>query len=103
MSDDKYVSENQQRLLRLIQLLAGHELEGLAPGEIAKQNECQPTQVTRDLANLKHFGWAEQIAATGRWRLGPDIVRIATRYMTSLDRARRKVEELSGRFGHPAG
>lgn len=99
MSDDKYVSENQQRLLRLIQLLAGHELEGLAPGEIAKQNDCQPTQVTRDLANLKHFGWAEQIAATGRWRLGPDIVRIASRHMALLDKAERRLDELKSRFG----
>lgn len=98
---DKYVSEQQQRLLRLIQLLAGHEMEGLAPGEIAKLNSCAPSQVTRDLANLKHFGWAEQLPETARWRLGPDIVRIATRHMAALDRAERRVSELKSRFGAP--
>lgn len=96
---DKYISEQQQRLLRLQQLLAGHEMDGLSPGEIAKLNACAPSQVTRDLANLKHFGWAEQLPTTGRWRLGPDLVRIAVRYMASLDRAQRKVDELKSRFG----
>ncbi|MEY2689203.1 MAG: hypothetical protein RL375_3401 [Pseudomonadota bacterium] len=101
MSDDagKYVSDAQQRILGLVQTLAGHELEGLAPGDIAKLNTCSPSQVTRDLANLKHFGWAEQIAATGRWRLGPDIVRIASRHMAALDRADRRLAEIKSRFG----
>lgn len=100
MSDDaKYICEPQQRLMRLIQALAGHEMDGLAPGDIAKLNGCSPSQVTRDLANLKAFGWAEQMPSTQRWRLGPDIVRIATRHMTALDRAERRLVELKSRFG----
>lgn len=101
MSDEagKYISEAQQRLLKLIQLLSGHELEGLAPGDIAKLNGCSPSQVTRDLANLKAFGWAEQLPSTQRWRLGPDIVRIATRHMAALDRAERRLSDLRSRFG----
>jgi DNA-binding IclR family transcriptional regulator len=100
MSDaDKYISDAQQRILRLVVTLAGHEIEGLAPGDIAKLQQCSASQVTRDLANLKHFGWAEQIQATGRWRLGPDIVRVATRHMTALDRADRKLAEIRSRFG----
>lgn len=96
---DKYISEAQQRILGLIQTLAGREIEGLTPGEIAKANNCSPSQVTRDLANLRHFGWAEQIQPTGRWRLGPDIVRIAARHMAALDRAERRVSEIRSRFG----
>lgn len=99
MSDDKYISEQQQRLLRLIQCLAGNEIEGLAPGDIAKLNACAPSQVTRDLANLKAFGWAEQLPTTNRWRLGPDIVRIATRHMTALDRADKRLGEIKSRYG----
>lgn len=96
---EKYISEAQQRILGLVVTLAGHEIEGLAPGDIAKVNRCSPSQVTRDLANLKHFGWAEQLPATGRWRLGPDIVRVATRHMTALDRAERRLAEIKSRFG----
>jgi DNA-binding IclR family transcriptional regulator len=95
----KYACEPQQRLMRLIQILAGHEMNGLAPGEVAKLNDCSASVVTRDLDNLRTFGWAEQLPETGRWRLGPDIVRIATRHMTALDRADRKLGELRSRYG----
>ena len=97
-SDDKYISDQQQRILALILTLAGNEIDGLAPGEIAKLNACSPSQVTRDLANLKHVGWAEQLPATGRWRLGPEIVQIAMRHMTALDRAQRRLDETTNRF-----
>lgn len=98
-SADKYVSEQQQRILALIRTLAGHELQGLAPGEIAKLQACAPSQVTRDLANLKHIGWAEEVPGVGRWRLGPQIVQIALRYSTGLERAQARVDEISSRFG----
>lgn len=95
---DKYVSDQQQRGFQLIRTLAGHEIDGLAPSEIAKLNECSPSQVTRDLANLRHLGWAEQITTTGRWRLGPEIVQIAMRHMAALDRARNRLAEVTNRF-----
>ena len=101
MSDDapKYISASKQRLLRAMQALAGHELEGLAPADLAKLIGCNAPDVTRDMANLEHFGWAERMQPTGRWRLGPDIVRIATRHMAALDRAERRLTEIKSRFG----
>lgn len=99
MSDtEKYLVKPQQRLLSLIRVLAGNEIEGLSPTEIAKLQECNPSVVTSDLANLKHFGWAEQIATTGRWRLGPEIVQIATRHLTAIDRAQRRLDETANRY-----
>lgn len=100
MSDDdaKYISEQQQRLLKLVSALAGHEVEGLAPGDIARRQGCHASQVTRDLRNLARLGYAETIAATGRWRLGPALVQIALAHMTGLDRARRRLEETQARF-----
>lgn len=98
MADDKYISDAQQRLLLLIETLSGNEMEGLAPGQIAKLNGCSPSQVTRDLSNLRHAHWAEQIGTTGRWRLGTKPVHISVRHMTALDRAQRKMDELKQRF-----
>lgn len=98
MSEDKYISDGQQRLMQVILTLAGHEVDGLAPGDIAKLVPCAPSQVTRDLANLKHGGYAEQISPTNRWRLGPRLVQIATRHMTAIDRARSKLAEVSNRY-----
>ena len=98
MSDDKYLNDAQQRLLQLIVCLSGNEIEGLAPSEIARLQGCSPSQVTRDLANLKHMGWAEQLPHTGRWRLGPEIVQVALRHMVVLDRAARRLDEIKNRF-----
>lgn len=52
-----YTNAAQQRLLQLIDLLAGHELQGLAPAEIAKALNASPSVVTRDLDNLRTAGW----------------------------------------------
>lgn len=99
MSDEaKYISDAQQRILTLILTLAGNEIEGLAPSQIAALAHCSPSQVTRDLANLKHTGWAEQITTTGRWRLGPQIVQISLRHGTALSRALTRLDEVQNRF-----
>ena len=97
---EQYISEHQQRILGLIKTLAGHELQGLAPSEIAKAQGCSPSQVTRDVANLRHIGWAEDVpGSSGRVRLGPQIVQISIRYGAGLTRAQQRVDEISSRFG----
>jgi DNA-binding IclR family transcriptional regulator len=93
-----YTNEAQQRLLRLLTLLAGHEVLGLAPGEIAKTQGCAAPMVTRDLANLREGGYAEQLPDTGRWRLAPQVVQIAVRHMTAMDQATRRLGEINQRF-----
>lgn len=98
--EDKYISDAQQRLLRVIAQMGGHEMDGLLPGQVAKLADCAPSQVTRDLANLKHAGWAEQVPGQpGRWRLGPTVVSLAMRHMTGMDRARTRLDETTRRFG----
>ena len=100
MADDgsKYISDSQQRILQLIRTLAGHEIEGLAPSQVATLQSCSPSQVTRDLANLRHAGWAEQIPTTSRWRLGPTPVQIALRHSHALNRAQARLDEITQRF-----
>ncbi|HMN55614.1 MAG TPA: hypothetical protein PKE15_00070 [Ottowia sp.] len=103
MDDAKYISDAQQRLLAVILTLAGQEMAGLLPGQIAKQAECSPSQVTRDLSNLKHAGWAEEVPGQpGRWRLGPTIVSVAVRHTAGIDRARRRLDEITRRYGSEA-
>lgn len=97
-ADSKYLCEPQQRLMRMLLALAGHELEGLAPGDIAKQCGHSPSQVTRDLANARHFGWAEQIQSTSRWRLGPQFGQTGLRILTAFERAESRLAEIKNRF-----
>lgn len=96
MSD--YINAAQQRLLKAVLLLAGNELAGLAPSDLAKALDTNPSNVTRDLANLKEAGLAEQLPDTGRWRLGPKVVQIAVDFYTNLDRTQSRVDEIKQRY-----
>ena len=96
--NEKYICGPQQRILKLLTLLAGHEVHGLAPSEIAKSQDCAAPVVTRDLANLRAAGLAEQLPDTGRWRLAPLLVQIALAHQLALDRAQRKLNESSLRY-----
>lgn len=96
MSD--YTNEGQQRILRLVMLLAGNEVTGLAPADIARQQGCSAPIVTRDLDNLRTAGFAEQVPETQRWRLSPEVVQIATRHMAALDRAEQSLSATRNRF-----
>jgi DNA-binding IclR family transcriptional regulator len=100
MSDaaSKYLCAPQQRILRLLTVLAGCEIAGLAPSDIAAAQSCSASVATRDLANLKTAGMAEQIPETGRWRLSPQIVQIAKRHQLALERARQKLDETQQRY-----
>lgn len=98
MSSSPYTHDGQQRILRLINVLAGHEVTGITPTEIARQTQTTPSTVTRDLANLQEAGFAEPVPETGRWRLSPQIVQIAIRHMTALDRAQSRLDEVRNRF-----
>lgn len=97
MSD--YTNEAQQRLMKLMTLLAGHEITGMAPADIAREQGCTASMVTRDMANLVEGGYAEQVPETGRWRLAPQVVQIAVRHMVALDRAAQRMDEVRQRYG----
>lgn len=94
-----YSNEAQLRLMKLITLLAGHEVTGIAPADIAREQGCSASMVTRDMANLQEGGYAEQVPETGRWRLAPHLVQIAVRHMVALDRAAMRLDEVRQRYG----
>lgn len=95
---EPYIHEGQQRILRLINVLAGHEITGLTPAEIASAQNCNPSSVTRDLANLRAAGFAEHVPETGRWRLSPQVVQISLRHATALAQARTRLDDITQRF-----
>ena len=99
MSAGNYTNPAQQRLLRMVDLLAGHELHGLAPGEIAKALVIGPSSVTRDLDNLRTAGWAEQTPQGGRWRLSPHVIQIGLRYSAALQASAQAWRDLEQRYG----
>jgi len=85
----------------LFRLLAGHELLGLAPGEIASGLGVAPSWVSKNLPALATTGFVEQVQGTNRWRLGVQFVRIATTVATNLNQARRQLDDISHRYSVP--
>lgn len=91
-----------RKVCELFRLLAGHEVLGLAPGEIARGLDVLPSWVSRALPALAaETGFVERVGDTGRWRLGVPFVRIALTVSTNLSASRRQLDELAGRYGTP--
>jgi DNA-binding IclR family transcriptional regulator len=97
-----YTNSSQQRILKVVQALAGHEITGVAPAALARDVGCSAACITRDLDNLHTAGMAEQVPDTGRWRLGPALVQIALKHMNALDRAEKRLAEVRNRFSREA-
>lgn len=94
----KYFNESQQRVLKVLDLLFGHEITGLAPGEIAKTVHANASAITRDLANLAEAGMAEEIASSGRYRITPRLGSRALATLQTFDRAEKQLGDLKTRF-----
>lgn len=90
-----------RKTCELFRLLAGHEVLGLTPGEIAKALSVSPSWVSVNLPALSTTGYVEQVAGTNRWRLGVQFVRIATTVATNLNAAKRQLDDVSARYSVP--
>ena len=95
------LSEPIRKTCELFRLLAGHEVLGLAPGEIATGLGVPPSWCSRNLPALATTGFVEQVAGTNRWRLGVAFVRVATTVATNLNAARRQLDDISHRYSVP--
>ena len=95
--------EHTRKTCELVRLLAGHEVLGLAPGEIAKALGVAPSWVSRTLPALEaETGFIERVEGTNRWRLGVPFVRIAVTVGANLNQAQRRLTDLSQRYAVPA-
>ena len=95
------LSEPIRKTCELFRLLAGHEVLGLAPGEIATGLGVPPSWCSRNLPALATTGFVAQVAGTNRWRLGVAFVRIAFTVSTNLNNARAQLDETARRYSVP--
>ena len=96
------LAANVRKTCELLRLLAGHEVLGLAPSEIAKALGVAPPWVSVNLRALEaETGFVERVEGTNRWRLGVPFVRVAFTVSTNLNQARRRLDELGQRYAIP--
>ena len=98
MAERDYTNEAQQRVLKITIALGGSMFHGLSNGELAKLVGAPPSTIVRDLQNLKKAGFAEQIAETGRWRLGVRPVQVFRAFSLEMQRMREKADEIVQRY-----
>lgn len=98
MTEERYFNEGQQRILTVLMALFGREVEGASPGELAKSLGIQPSLITRDIANLRIAGLAEEVPGMGRYRLTPRMPQRALAMLSAIDEAAKKVEQTRQRY-----
>lgn len=101
-TENKKLNDSIRKTCELLRLLAGNELLGLAPGEIAKGLNVGAPWVSVNLpAIAAETGFVERVDGTNRWRLGVPLVRIANTVNTELASAKRRLDEVSNRYHVP--
>lgn len=98
MSSPTYRCASQQRILKVLMCLFGHEIEGLAPGQVAKLAEITAANATRDLWNLEEAGLVERLPCGDKVRISPQLGRKALSVLHALDRAKRQLDDITARF-----
>lgn len=98
MSNGKKYSAQVGRVLRIIEVLAGHEFDPLSTGTIAKAVGIAAPVATRDLQAAAHFGWIEK-TQDGKWRCKrAKFTCMAIAIQTGIQRARTRLEDEANQY-----
>ena len=98
MSQNKYHCASQQRILKTLMCLFGHEIDGLTPGQVARLANTTPANATRDLWNLQEAGLVERLPGGDAVRISPQLGRKALAVLHTFDRAQRSLSDLTSRY-----
>lgn len=94
----KYSNASQQRLIKVILALFSDVVIGVSNTAISKAAGASPSNVSRDLENLRIAGLAERDEGTGLWRLTPRLPQQAIKVYSAIDLHASRVAESKNRF-----
>ena len=98
MSSARYHCASQQRILKTLMCLFGHEIEGLTPSQVAQLAGTTASNATRDLWNLQEAGLVERLPGGDAVRISPQLGRKALAVLHTFDRAQRSLSGLTSRY-----
>lgn len=91
-STTNYISNQVQRTLRVMRLMAGKEISGIAPAELSKLAKISASEVTRVLANLEAQQFVERLPADNkRYRLAAALVQLSNTVAHNFVQAERQL------------
>jgi len=92
------INQAQQRLMSIVEMLANDTVIGYSPIKIARHLGTSPSNITRDMANLREHGWAERNEEHDTWKLTPRIGQQAVKILNSIQRYSDMAEQARNRF-----
>lgn len=99
MSEPKAEGRALRKACAYFRVLAGHEVEGLRPVQIAQAAGVAAATVTRDFNVLRDEGFVERVPGMeDRWRLGPKPIQIALAHMHGMERLTSRLNETKHRY-----
>jgi DNA-binding IclR family transcriptional regulator len=98
MSRPDYSCASQQRILKVLMSLFGHEIAGLSPSQVAKANDSTPAQTTRDIWNLEAAGLVERLPGGDKVRISPRLGAKALQTLAAFDQAHTQLNDLQARY-----
>lgn len=85
--------------VRVLFALAGHEVDGLSPSELAQAARISASDATRFRKDLTELGLVEEVPGiNGRYRLSPKLVQIARAHDAGIERSRSRLDETLQRY-----
>ena len=89
-----YISTNLQRAFRIVELLVGHEFDGMSMSDIAKGCNTTLSTATRAMANLQHCKWVEPLPSNEkRFRVSPHFASFSNAVNASLSQAQQRLAQ----------
>jgi len=89
-----YISDQTQRTLRVIRVMAGNEVHGISPSEIAKHAKVSGSSVTRILDNLEAQQFVEPLPSNNkRYRLSAFFVQLSNTVSLNLTQAQQQLQQ----------
>jgi DNA-binding IclR family transcriptional regulator len=89
-----YISDQVQRTLRVIRFMAGKEISGISPTELAKLANVSASNITRVLANLEAQQFVERLPADNkRYRLAAALVQLSNTVALNLSQAQLQLQQ----------
>ena len=93
-----YTNDAQQRIIKVMLVLFSDAVKGLSPTALAREVNCSPAVMTRDINNLLTAGIAEKVESTGMIRLTTRLPQQSIKVWTAIERADRELQEAKNRF-----
>lgn len=91
---EQYRSDMIQRNFKVMFIMAGHEVHGISPSELAKLAQTSPSDITRITANLKLAGIAELLPSNSeRWRLAPKLAQVSNTILIGISNADQQLQQ----------